>query len=249
MASCARPASSSTCPATTTATSSLCRTPRPSPTGPPSCRPTSRPGCRPSNSGGHEADDAGGLVDELHDLAALEVLGDVGDREGGRARDVLGRVARELDGAAYLAVDLNAQRDGRVDRERLVPGGPARREQEALAAQAFPGLVPRCGAYGPTSLTSVSTSARVADDTPPSVSALTYSIMAATPVLNCMRSRSAVTRLMVLWRTISCGSFVGALAASHSSINRHTRLTKRLSPSMARGSHGLGSSNSPMNIS
>src|SRR5450432_3082103 len=141
MASCARPASSSTCPATTTATSSLCRTRRPSPTGPPSCRPTSRPGCRPSSSSGDEADDAGGLVDELHDLAALEVLGDVGDGEGGGARDVLGRVARELDGAAHLAVDLNAQRDGRVDRERLVPGGPGRLHEEALATQALPGLV------------------------------------------------------------------------------------------------------------
>ena len=37
--------------------------------------------------------------------------------------------------------------------------------------------------------------------------------------------------------------------ASHSSTRRQTRFTKRFTPSMARGSQGLASSNSPMNIS
>src|SRR5882672_9218716 len=88
-----------------------------------------------SGGGGDEADDAAGLVDELDELAALEVLGDVGEGEGGGARDVLARVARQLDRAAHLAVDLNGERGRRVDGERVVPLGPGRLEQEALAAE------------------------------------------------------------------------------------------------------------------
>jgi len=84
---------------------------------------------------------------------------------------------------------------------------------------------------------------------PPVPSALTYSISAAMTVLNCIRSRSAVTRLIVLWRRRRWGSPAGDFASSNSSQKRQTRLTKRFTPSMARGSQGFGSSNSPMNIS
>ena len=68
---------------------------------------------------------------------------------------------------------------------------------------------PRCGAKGPTSFTSVTRSACVA---PALVSVFRYSISPAMAVLNCIRSRSAVTRLMVLWRSRSCGSPAGARA-------------------------------------
>ena len=86
-------------------------------------------------------------------------------------------------------------------------------------------LPPRCshassarwGANGATRRIIASRSARVARLTPPSASTFRYSISAAIAVLNCMRSRSAVTRLIVLWRRRRCGSSAGALAASHSS--------------------------------
>ena len=69
------------------------------------------------------------------------MLGDVGERQRGGARVVLAGVARELDAAAHLAVDLNADRHRRVDGQRVVVRRPGRLEQEALLAQVRPGLV------------------------------------------------------------------------------------------------------------
>ena len=70
---------------------------------------------------------------------------------------------------------------------------------------------PRWGANGATSDHQRPRSARVARLTPPSASTFRYSISAAIAVLNCMRSRSAVTRLIVLWRRRRCGSSAGRL--------------------------------------
>ena len=175
----------------------------------------------------------------LLDGAPLEVLGDVGPRPARRARVVLAGVARDLDGAAHLAVDLDAQRHQRVEGQRLVVGRPGRLEQEAFFAQALPGLVAQVGRVGADQLDQrQQILARGAARLP--VSSLTYSIMAAMAVLNCMRSRSAVTRLMVLWRRLRCGSAAGARAGSNSSTRRQTRLRKRLTPFDGARVPGLG---------
>src|SRR5882724_2265958 len=87
-------------------------------------------GPKMSGGAGHDSDDAGGFVDELDELAALEVLGDVGEGERGGARGGLARVARELDGAAHLAVDLHRQRHRGVEGEGFVPRRPRRLEEK-----------------------------------------------------------------------------------------------------------------------
>ena len=73
--------------------------------------------------------------------APLEVLGDVGHGQRGGAGLVLAGVARELDVAAHLAVDLHAERDALVDGQRVVVGRPGGLEQEALARRGAPSLV------------------------------------------------------------------------------------------------------------
>ena len=183
-----------------------------------------------SHSAYDDVDDLAGHHDDFADGLAFQMFGDVGHSQRLLAHLGLGGVARDLQIAAQLAIDLDAQRDDRVAGQRLVvawatPAGSGSPSRPAAPRPRRPGA----GRKGPTSFTSVSRSSRVAPLA--RASSFTYSIMRRDGgvELHALEVAGHLLDGLVAQRA-GAGRRPAPCAASHSSTRRHTRRRKRLSP-------------------